>query len=207
MFYQGRRSWGQSFPLVRQAFLQAEGLPFDGIPSEGDIQQAFETENACFARDEGDIYTPAITLWAFLSQVLHAQRLRSCAAAVSIRAWLAQALPLSHRRSSFPSLRLAKEILLVPLSARVIPRLPNSLPAGRRSRCAPANIRCQHLTETALVPLIILAVSSSCSVLDPSARVSLSSQPLSRVTLKVVDSAIRGCHLSFPRMSPFFGAR
>jgi hypothetical protein len=51
--------------------------------SEDDIQQAFETGNACFAQDEGDIYTPAITLWAFLSQVLHAQRLRSCTAAVS----------------------------------------------------------------------------------------------------------------------------
>lgn len=83
MFYQGRRSCGQSFQLVRQAFLQADGLPFDDVLSEGDIQQAFEAENACFARDEGDIYTPAVTLWAFLSQALHAQRLRSCAAAVS----------------------------------------------------------------------------------------------------------------------------
>ena len=83
MFYQGRRSWGQSFSLVRQGFLQADGLPFSDVLSEDDIQQAFAAENACFARDEGDVYTPAITLWAFLSQVLHAQRLRSCAAAVS----------------------------------------------------------------------------------------------------------------------------
>jgi hypothetical protein len=83
MFYQGRRSCGQRFQWVRQAFLQADGLPFGDILSEDDIQQAFETENACFAQDEGDIYTPAITLWAFLSQVLHAQRLRSCTAAVS----------------------------------------------------------------------------------------------------------------------------
>jgi len=83
MLYQGRRRLGQSFSLVRQAFLQADGLPFGDLLSEDDIQQAFETEHACFARDEGDIYTPAITLWAFLSQALHAQRLRSCAAAVS----------------------------------------------------------------------------------------------------------------------------
>jgi len=83
MFYQGRRSWGQSFSLVRQGFLQADGLPFSDVLSEDDIQQAFAAENACFARDEGDVYTPAITLWAFLSQVLHAQRLRSCTAAVS----------------------------------------------------------------------------------------------------------------------------
>jgi len=83
MFYQGRRSCGQSFSLVRQAFLQADGLPFRDVVSEDDIQQAFEAEHVHFARGEGDIYTPAITLWAFLSQALHAQRLRSCAAAVS----------------------------------------------------------------------------------------------------------------------------
>jgi hypothetical protein len=83
MFYHGRRSCGQSFRWVRQAFLQADGLPLSDVLSEDDIQQAFEAENAGFARDEGDIYTPAVTLWAFLSQVLHAQRLRSCAAAVS----------------------------------------------------------------------------------------------------------------------------
>lgn len=83
MFYHGRRSWGQRFCLVRQAFLQADGLPFGDVLSEDEIQQAFEAEHACFAQDEGDIYTPAVTLWAFLSQTLHAGRLRSCAAAVS----------------------------------------------------------------------------------------------------------------------------
>ena len=82
MLYQGRRSCGQSFRWILQAFLQADGLPFGDVLSEEDIQQAFEAEHACFAQDEGDIYTPAMTLWAFLSQVLHAQRLRSCAAAV-----------------------------------------------------------------------------------------------------------------------------
>ena len=82
MLYQGRRSCGQSFRWILQAFLQADGLPFGDVLSEDDIQQAFEAEHACFAQDEGDIYTPAITLWAFLSQVLHAQRLRCCAAAV-----------------------------------------------------------------------------------------------------------------------------
>jgi len=83
MFYHGRRTWSQSFQLIRQAFLQAEELPFGDLLSEDEIRQAFEKENACFAKDPGDIYTPAITLWAFLSQVLHAKRLRSCVAAVS----------------------------------------------------------------------------------------------------------------------------
>jgi hypothetical protein len=81
--YASGRAFASSFPLLRQAFLQAEGLPFSDVLSEHDIQQAFEAENACFAQDEGDIYSPAITLWAFLSQTLHAGRLRSCATAVS----------------------------------------------------------------------------------------------------------------------------
>jgi len=83
MFYHGSRSCAQSFQSVRQAFLQAEGLPLGDVLSEDDIHQAFDAEHVSFARDEGDIYTPAVTLWAFLSQVLHAGRLRSCTAAVS----------------------------------------------------------------------------------------------------------------------------
>jgi hypothetical protein len=81
--YATGRAFARSFPLLRQAFLQSEGLPFSDVLSEDDIHRAFEAENACFAQDEGDIYTPAVTLWAFLSQTLHAGRLRSCTAAVS----------------------------------------------------------------------------------------------------------------------------
>ncbi len=81
--YSSGRPFASGFQMLRQAFLQADGLPFSNVLSEDDVQQAFEAENACFARSPGDIYTPAVTLWAFLSQVLHAQRLRSCTAAVS----------------------------------------------------------------------------------------------------------------------------
>jgi len=83
LLYRAGQIGGQSFGLVRNAFLQAEGLPFADVLEEQSIQAAFAAEDACFALDEGDIYTPAVTLWAFLSQVLHAGRLRSCAAAVS----------------------------------------------------------------------------------------------------------------------------
>jgi hypothetical protein len=47
MFYQGRRFGSQGFRLIRQAFLQGEGLPFGDLLSEDDIQQAFAAENAC----------------------------------------------------------------------------------------------------------------------------------------------------------------
>jgi hypothetical protein len=73
----------KSFQLVQNAFLQSEGLPFADVLPEEEIREAFLAANACFAQDEDDIYTPAVTLWAWLSQTLHAGALRSCAAAVA----------------------------------------------------------------------------------------------------------------------------
>jgi putative transposase len=83
MFYHGRQDPGQSFQLVRQAFLHQDGVPFADVLTEEQIRQGFEAENAVFGQGEGDKYTPAITLWGFLSQTLHAKRQRSCVAAVS----------------------------------------------------------------------------------------------------------------------------
>ncbi len=83
MLYPERRIGSQSFLPVCRGFLQAEGLPFAEVLDAGTIEAAFEAENASFARGENHIYTPAVTLWAFLSQVLHTGRARSCVAAVS----------------------------------------------------------------------------------------------------------------------------
>ena len=40
-------------------------------------------EGVEFGQLDGSVYTPALTLWAWLSQVLHTGELRSCSAAVS----------------------------------------------------------------------------------------------------------------------------
>ncbi len=82
-FYTSRGVFTRSFRLVENAFLQSEGLPFAGVLPEEEIREAFVAANACFAEDEGDTYTPAVTLWGWLSQTLHAGALRSCAAAVA----------------------------------------------------------------------------------------------------------------------------
>ena len=50
---------------------------------EETIQQAFDDEGVSFGQGEGDVYTPALTLWAFLSQVLFKDEQRSCLAAVA----------------------------------------------------------------------------------------------------------------------------
>ena len=72
------------FQLVLSSFLQQEGLPFANVLSEERIEQVFHEADASFAQDEENpVYTPAITLWAFLSQVLFKAEQRSCLAAVS----------------------------------------------------------------------------------------------------------------------------
>jgi hypothetical protein len=83
MSYQTCPQLGQSFFLVQNAFLQADGLPFADVLSAEQIQEAFEEQDALFGQEEDDVYTPPITLWAWLSQVLHADEFRSCAAAVA----------------------------------------------------------------------------------------------------------------------------
>jgi putative transposase len=71
------------FGLVLRGFLQHRGLPFADVLSEESIQQCFDDEGVAFGQGEGDIYTPALTLWAFLSQVLFKDEQRSCLAAVA----------------------------------------------------------------------------------------------------------------------------
>jgi putative transposase len=71
------------FGLLLRSFLQHRGLPFAQALPEESIQQAFNDEGASFGQGEGDVYTPALTLWAFLSQVLFKDEQRSCLAAVA----------------------------------------------------------------------------------------------------------------------------
>jgi hypothetical protein len=82
-FYQRTNPFPQRFRFVLSSFMQHADLPFkDALPEEK-VQQAFDEEGGVFAQGEQDVYTPAITLWAFLSQVLFKAEQRSCAAAVA----------------------------------------------------------------------------------------------------------------------------
>ena len=81
-FYHGR-PLTRRFRLVLSSFMQGPGLAFSNLLSEERIKQAFDQEGVSFAEGEGAIYTPALTLWAFLSQVLFKGEQRSCLAAVS----------------------------------------------------------------------------------------------------------------------------
>lgn len=73
--------------LLRTRFAQAEGLPFADVLSADRLERALLEEHACWAEK---IYTPMLTLWAFLSQVISADA--SCRAAVArVLAWLVSA--------------------------------------------------------------------------------------------------------------------
>ena len=71
------------FHLVRSSFMQEPGLAFANVLSEAQVEQAFDQEGVSFAEGEDDVFTPAMTLWAFLSQVLYKDEQRSCLAAVT----------------------------------------------------------------------------------------------------------------------------
>ena len=137
----------RQFRLVLASFLHRSGLPFSDVISEESIQAAFKDENADFADDEGAVYTPAITLWAFLSQVLFKDENRSCVAAVARVIVLLITLkrsPCSYNTGAYCRARPK-------LSEKVIRRLVGDVAdgcerevetkwrwRGRRARCRPS---------------------------------------------------------------------
>jgi hypothetical protein len=75
---------------LRTQFAQADGLPFADVLSADRIEDALREEGATWRED---VYTPPLTLWAFLSQVVCPDG--SCRAAVArVLAWL-----VSHNES------------------------------------------------------------------------------------------------------------
>jgi hypothetical protein len=82
------RGLPRAFELVRQSLLQTDGLPFADVLSAEQLQRAFDEEGVCFGEENGEddnevVYTPVITFWAMLSQMLFTDKQRSCTAAVA----------------------------------------------------------------------------------------------------------------------------
>lgn len=75
-FSQGRLRGQVSF--LRRQFLQEGDLPFTDVLSEETIKPALEAIESCW---NDRIYTPLVTLWVFLSQVLSADH--SCRSSVA----------------------------------------------------------------------------------------------------------------------------
>jgi hypothetical protein len=55
-------------------FAQDKNLPFAEILTEADVARIFAEEKVSFGKLARSLWTPALTLWAFLWQVLSASR-------------------------------------------------------------------------------------------------------------------------------------
>jgi len=75
------RSLGSRFTALLHSYAQDDGLPFASVLTEDDIQHTADAEGVSFGNQDDDVYTPAVTLWGFIGQVLSGHK--SCVAAVA----------------------------------------------------------------------------------------------------------------------------
>jgi putative transposase len=130
-----------SSPVIRASdfraclapFLQAPGLPFAEVLSEQEVASAFAAEDVSFGDSDEAIYTPSITLWAFLSQMVFLGELRSCAAAVArvivFLTSLGQKAPSADSGNYCRARRKLSESALKRLALETGNRLEGKLPA------------------------------------------------------------------------------
>ena len=71
------------FEILNQSFGQSGDEPFGQLLPQAEIERAFREADALFGQDEDAVYTPAITLWGFLSQTVFERGQRSCVAALT----------------------------------------------------------------------------------------------------------------------------
>ena len=72
----------RNFDLIKGSMLQSEELPLTEVLDGNQWQDIFDTHEIDFGEDEGAVYTPAITLWALISQAFFKGEMRGCKAAV-----------------------------------------------------------------------------------------------------------------------------
>jgi Transposase DDE domain len=70
-----------TFDATLRCFLDADGLPFADVLDEQTIEQFGDAEDVHFGEGDDEVYSPPVTLWGWLSQVLSDHK--SCVAAVA----------------------------------------------------------------------------------------------------------------------------
>jgi len=70
------------FSLLHRSLMQSAELPLQSLISDQRIAEIFTEEEIIFGAEDDAVYTPAITLWGLLSQVLFKGEQRSCLTAV-----------------------------------------------------------------------------------------------------------------------------
>src|SRR5687768_2201640 len=82
-----------TFATLLASFASDDGLPFAAVLTQEQIEQACRAHGVAFADGDDDVWTPALTLWAFVGQCLSASK--SCVAAVARALVLRVALGLA----------------------------------------------------------------------------------------------------------------
>jgi putative transposase len=89
-FYSQRPRDASSFSIFSDSMLQDESLLLSDCIQSQVFEKAFEKFGINFANDDNAVYTPALVLWALVSQALFKGEQRSCESAVGrIAAWWA----------------------------------------------------------------------------------------------------------------------
>ena len=83
MLFHSVRPLSYGFRLLLCSLQQSDSLPFSGALTEGQIEAAFDEQGVPWRRDDEEVFTPAMTLWAFVGQALFKEEQRSCLAAVA----------------------------------------------------------------------------------------------------------------------------
>jgi putative transposase len=68
-------------PGPSAAFLEHPDLPLTGLLNEQHVQQAFDKHSVCFGTAHNSIFTPRLTVWAWLSQVIFPDKSTAAACA------------------------------------------------------------------------------------------------------------------------------
>ena len=69
------------FSIFQRSMIQANQLPLCEVLDSSLFAEAFQEDKVVFGTADEDVFTPAITLWAMISQFLFKQEGRSCKAA------------------------------------------------------------------------------------------------------------------------------
>ena len=73
----------RKFELIKDSLLQHDDLPLADVIDCNHWQSVFDQHGIDFGADNDCVYTPAITLWALISQAFFKAEMRSCKAAVA----------------------------------------------------------------------------------------------------------------------------
>lgn len=151
-----RRFDASSFSIFKRSMMQDDQLPLVEVLSEQRFALAFQEQCVEFGTDDEVVYTPAITLWALLSQVFYSAEMRSCKAAVARVASLWAALGRSVCNTNTGAYCRARAKIPFEVIRAISKRLANDAEAqlGEQSQVSGEQL------EASLAPSVVAKVKS-----------------------------------------------